>query len=453
MRPLPLKQQLFRSLARPIIASLFAIGAVSFAIGYYEIGQTHDTQLENVADVLWILTQKEINEQPVEHSDLSIFTEENKKDLAKYKDWLAFRIWKDGKLLTRSLNARPANIPPADKEFSDFYYNDHSWRAFALYIPEHKVIVEVAGEYEERQELSVLILLGLMVPLFLAFPVVILLIRKGINSGLQSLDQMTGQVQERSPLYLTKLPTEGVPPDLFPLAEAINNLMTKLEASLEHERRFTDNAAHELRTPLAIIKAQAQVAAQSEKSKERQKALTHLLSGVDGMTRLVEQLLIVARLSSQQADIGLISLTETVRQTAAELAPFALQKDITLSLEGDDSICIKAQHDMLGMLVRNLIDNAIKYTPSGGMVMLRVTTLSDKVVLEVTDNGRGIPTDERDKVFERFYRLPGSNAGGSGLGLSIVKMITKLFQADIVLESPEGHAGTCIKVIFNRLIQ
>lgn len=448
MTQLPLRQQLFRRLAWPIIAAFSVIGAVSFAAIYFEISQTHDTQLENVADVLWILMQKEINEQPVEKNNLSIFTEENKKDLAKYKDWLAFRIWKDGNLLTASLNARPKIIPPAEEGFSDFNYNGDSWRAFGLYIPEHQVIVEVAGEYEERQELSMLILLGLLVPLLFSFPVTIILIRKGINKGLHSLDEVTGQVQERSPLYLTKLPTENVPPDLLPLAAAINSLMVKLETSLEHERRFTDNAAHELRTPLAIIKAQAQVAAASEKVQERRKAITHLLAGVDGMTRLVEQLLILARLYSQKTAVAPISLTQATRLVASELAPFALQKDISLSLDGNDDITINAQHDLLCMLVRNLLDNAIKYTPDNGTVALRVYAASGKAVLEIVDSGKGIPLEEREKVFERFYRLPGSQELGSGLGLSIVQAIAQLFQAQITLDSPET-LGTRVRVVFD----
>lgn len=238
-----------------------------------------------------------------------------------------------------------------------------------------------------------------------------------------------------------------------PLTLALNHLLHRVQQALDRERQFTSNAAHELRTPLATVRAHAQVALRSGSIAESQEALRNVVQGIDRSARLVEQMLTLARLDP---DLGrnsfrIIDVGAVAEAVLVDMATTALDKHIDLSLERDepdarDGASMLAYQPGIEVLLRNLISNAIQNTPSEGRVVVQVKRIQGGVMLAVTDTGPGIPEAERDRVFERFYRPPGSRRGGCGLGLAIVARVVELHHGWVRLTVPDGHAGLRVEV-------
>ena len=213
---------------------------------------------------------------------------------------------------------------------------------------------------------------------------------------------------------------------------------------MAHEREFVDHAAHELKTPLTALKLQTQLIAKTLGDKPERKEVDELLLSVNRTARLVDQLLQLSRLSSQVITLSKINLYEVAKEVAALHAVSALQKNITLSLEGEETLMISAQPELLGTLIGTLLENAIKYTPENGSVAIKTEKLTSKAILIITDTGPGIPEDQRDRVFERFYRMNENNQPGSGLGLAIAQQVVMLLNATISLESSPGEGLSAI---------
>jgi len=235
------------------------------------------------------------------------------------------------------------------------------------------------------------------------------------------------------------------------MVEALNGLLQRMTRTLESERLFTANAAHELRTPLAAIQAQSHAARAAGGEAERQRAMDQLQRGVERGIRLVGQLLTLARLDPEQAlpDVQPTRLGEVIEAVCAELAPLALQRHQTLELEVEPDLpLLPANADMLSMLFANLVDNAIRYTQQRGHIGVTVRCESDNLLVEINDDGPGIPAAQREAVFDRFYRIAGQDQPGTGLGLAICKRIAELHQASIGLADGVGHAGLQVRVAF-----
>jgi signal transduction histidine kinase len=241
----------------------------------------------------------------------------------------------------------------------------------------------------------------------------------------------------------------GVPEEVSPLVGALNDLFGRLEQAFNSERRFTADAAHELRTPLAALKIQAQVALRSTDQAERQAALDNVLRGVDRATRLVEQLLILARVDPETAaaNYQALNLHELAANAIKDVAQMAHAKQIELSLEGAPTCLVLGDAMQLALLLRNLLDNAIRYSPVGGRVSVTLHQ-APSVALQVRDTGPGIPANEREQVLQRFYRISGSGEEGSGLGLSIVQRIATLHGAQLQLADNEQGQGLLVRVIW-----
>jgi len=314
-------------------------------------------------------------------------------------------------------------------------------------------MVQVAEPLAGRESLARHITLKMLLPTFIALPVLALLIWFGVGAGLRPLQQLKQEVKQRTASRLEPVAMAGVPEEVAPLVKALNDLFGRLQHAFEGERRFTADAAHELRTPLAALKIQAQVALRSTDATERHVALENVLRGVDRATRLVEQLLTLARVDPETAAIAFkqIDLRGLAAIVMRDLEPLAHAKQIEISLEegvasnipcnvfGDDA--------QLGLLLRNLIDNAIRYTPVGGRVSVSVRNAAG-VTLEVRDTGPGIPEAEREQVQQRFYRIAGSGQDGSGLGLSIVRRIAELHGARLELRDNDTGSGLLARVLW-----
>ncbi|MCC6656772.1 MAG: hypothetical protein IT512_01160, partial [Rhodocyclaceae bacterium] len=286
--------------------------------------------------------------------------------------------------------------------------------------------------------------------LYFALPALALLVWLAVGAGLAPLAGVAREVARRDPDNLAPLDPGRSPREVLPLVAALNALFGRLKDSLEQERRFTADAAHELRTPLAAVKTQAQVALGATGEAERSRALANVVAGTDRASRLVEQLLVLARLDPQTAlPTGQpVDLHELARQGVAELAPAAAAKGVEMGLAPGEATPVAGDAVLLAVLLRNLLDNAVRYTPSGGEVEVSVGRTSGGASLAVVDSGPGIPEAERGKVCERFHRLLGSGEDGSGLGLSIVRRIADLHRATVVLGEGPGGRGLRVEVTF-----
>jgi two-component system sensor histidine kinase QseC len=407
-----------------------------------EIDSLFDAQLAQSAQVLLGTTRHELHER-VERGDDEIPVSH------EYEQKLAFQIWDEHDLLLRSTAAPASAMADAKEGYSETTVNGQPLRVLTRWDARHEFMIQVGEPLAGRESLARHITLKLLLPTFIALPLLALLIWFGIGAGLRPLQQLKQEVKQRAANQLEPLAMTGVPEEVAPLVKALNDLFARLELAFESERRFTADAAHELRTPLAALKIQAQVALRSIDDNERNAALENVLHGVDRATRLVEQLLTLARVDPETAaasfkQMDLHSLTVSVM---ADIEPLARAKNIELIFEDGAACNVFGNDAQLGLLLRNLLDNSIRYTPNGGRVSVSVRD-TEGVVLAVRDTGPGIPKAEREQVQKRFYRIAGSGEEGSGLGLSIVRRIAELHGARIELSDNEAGQGLLARVIW-----
>ena len=258
------------------------------------------------------------------------------------------------------------------------------------------------------------------------------------------------QVAHRAPDNLAALQLAAAPAEVAPLVSSLNRLFERVRASMDNERRFTADAAHELRTPLAALRAQAQVARGSIDDNERDRALDNVISGCDRASHLIDQLLTLARLEPErfQARREPCDLRGVARLVIAELVPSAHAKRIEIELHDGPPVAVAGDTRLLGILLRNLVDNAVRYSPPGTAVGVRAGTDGRSAFLSVTDEGPGVAADERAQLGQRFHRLVGTQASGTGLGLSIAKRIAELHDATIAFAEGEGRVGLVATVTF-----
>jgi signal transduction histidine kinase len=270
-----------------------------------------------------------------------------------------------------------------------------------------------------------------------------------IRRGIAPIATVTEQVAGRAPEHLEALAPVTAPQEIRPLIDALNDLFGRVDRALDNERRFTADAAHELRTPLAAIVTQAQVASRARDAAERDQALVQIATSGRRASRLVEQLLLLARLDpAANLHKEKLRLDQLAAAVCADHGSMALDKNITLELDTSGEIAIHGHADLLRVLLRNLLDNALRYTPAGEKVGVGVTVHGSSVRLTVSDSGPGIPPAERANVMRRFHRLAGQETEGSGLGLSIVARIAELHHASVVLADGMGASGLSVQVSF-----
>jgi two-component system sensor histidine kinase QseC len=405
-----------------------------------EIDRLFDAQLAQSAQVLLGTTRHELHER-MESGDDEI------PNSHEYEQKLAFQIWDNSDLLLRSSTA-PANVMASNKEgYSDTMINSEPWRVITRWDVRHEFMIQVAEPMAARESLARHITLKLLIPSFIALPTIALLIWFGVGAGLKPLQQLSREVKQRTANRLEPVAMDGVPEEVAPLTQALNDLFSRLQQAFEGERRFTADAAHELRTPLAALRIQAQVALRSTDDSERHVALQNVLRGVDRSSRLVEQLLTLARVDPETIAINFkkVDLYVLALAAIADLAPLANVKQIKLTLEEGMSLSVLGDDNLLRLLLRNLLDNAIRYTPVGGRVTVTLHNIEGGAI-DVKDSGSGIPSTEREKVLERFYRITGNGEEGSGLGLSIVRRISELHGTRLELKDNEECMGLLVRV-------
>lgn len=420
-----------------------ATTAFAFFDAHHEIDELFDAQLAQSAKVILAQARHELEDSRHEGEEIEIEEESG----SKHEQKIAFQIFdRHGTLLLRSASAPATRLSPRSAGYSDAYIDDERWRIFSL--RRDGYLIQTGERHDLRNELTATVAQRLAYPLVFALPVLALLIWIAVGRGLAPLRRITREVMRRAPDDLAPIADPQIPQEIQPLAEALNTLLGRLASTLENERRFTADASHELRTPLAALKVQAQVAMQTGREEGRRHALRQVIEGANRAAHLVEQLLTLARLDhaatppKNEADLHAVAA-----ECLAQLAAMAVNKGVDLSLaEGHGHI--NGDPVMLGVLLRNLVDNAIRYTPPGGAVRVAVTQDKNHVMLEVCDSGPGIPETERARALERFYRITGTEESGSGLGLSIVQRIADLHRARLSLENPRDGHGLCVRVAF-----
>jgi two-component system, OmpR family, sensor histidine kinase TctE len=313
--------------------------------------------------------------------------------------------------------------------------------------PAHSVLMQVAETRGKRSKLATEIIKGVMVPQFIILPLAVLLVWMALVRGIKPLNELEQRIRARKPDDLSPIEESFIPQEVAPLVSSINDLLDRLKTSLSTQKRFLADAAHQLKTPLAGLRMQAEMAQKAGSEEDIHKSLQQIAKSSVRATHTVNQLLALARAETTGRTLpnSPIDLAELVLEVIGDSVPRALDKPIDLGYEGPERVppeCImEGNPTLLRELVRNLVDNAINYTPAGGVVTARVLVdkFSGVQVLQVEDNGPGIPEAERPLVFEPFYRVLGTNVDGSGLGLAIVQEIALQHGATLQLE--DTHPG------------
>jgi two-component system OmpR family sensor kinase len=345
--------------------------------------------------------------------------------------------------------SRPHSVLPdiTTLGFSTAETSEGRWRVYG--IQAMTKVIQVAQPMRVREQQAVDLALKTLRPFALLLPVLGFLIWFAVGSALQPLQRLTSLVKVRRVDALDPLPNERLPEEVQPLVDALNDLLSRLDAALTRERAFMADAAHELRTPLTALHLQMGTLARAQSEAERNDAMAKLSAGVQRAIRLVEQMLSFAR---QEPRIELrherVLLADVVREAVAELVPFADVKHIDLGISNSQPATVLGDPDALRTLTRNLVDNAVRYTPEGGRVDVAVDVTSAQVILKVVDNGPGIPPEERSRVLDRFYRRPGTSPPGSGLGMAIVKAIASSHGAKLLLDEGPNGKGLAVSVSF-----
>lgn len=360
-----------------------------------------------------------------------------------YQQKLLFQVWQEQGGALRML-AHSANAPhnplagTAAQGFSEAQWDGRAWRFYILHADAAPPIrVLVGQDLDIREELAGRIAWQNIIPFGIGLAALALLLAAAIRRGLRPLALLAREVQQRAAHRLHPVSLESAPRELEPVVRALRDLFGKVEAALGNERRFTADAAHELRTPLAALRAQLQVAMKTRDAAERDAALDKCLQGTDRMTHLVAQLLTLARLEAK----GEAARFETVDPAAlaaavcAELGPAAVAKRIALELEADPGPALPGLPELLRILLRNLVDNAVRYTPANGKVRVAVERRAGEVCIGVADSGPGVAPGRRGELGQRFRRLDESSAEGVGLGLSIARRIAEIHGAGLAFSS------------------
>ena len=365
---------------------------------------------------------------------------------------IQFQIWdKDARLLLKSHSAPLIPLAKNISGFSTNWVNGQLWHVFTNVDVETGMRIDVGERSDFREELEGRVTQDSIFIMLITYPFLGILIWIIVGRGLDSIRQVANEVRQKTPSSLDPVNIEAIPSEIKPLIDELNKLFGRLRDAFEREKRFAADAAHELRTPLAALKTQTQVAINIHDPSELKTALDNILAGVDRSSHVVQQLLTMSRMVPQATlqQFDEVDLVLEARTQIAEIAPQAIEKNSDIELiSEEDHIIIPGNAAAINILIRNLVDNAIRYCPEGSEIKVMVQRVDGKANLVVADNGPGIAPALRERVFERFFRLLGTKAQGSGLGLGIVAQIVEFHNAEIVLGEPEHGTGLVVTVKF-----
>ncbi|MDO8177038.1 MAG: ATP-binding protein [Undibacterium sp.] len=445
-----------------VMLSLLVVWSITAVVSYREsreeINELFDTQLEQCARIILLLDlkrmQRLVDGENNGEGSVQVIREQD-KELDHEQDHdqkvaaLPFQVWDaDGRLLLHTASAPHVSFL-AGSGFDTITDENKTWRSMALWNQHKGFQVRVFEDARQRTHLAGSITWRMLMPLLIALPGLVLLIWLSIGRGLQPLQAMSAAIAARGADKLDQIELDKVPVEVQSVVTSLNDLLQRLSHSMDQERRFTADAAHELRTPLAAIQVQAEVALAAQDRQQQDQAMRGIIEGIKHTTRLSEQLLMLARLDhvkpeSQQS----IDLSELARRCAAVHANSALEKDIELSVNAMDAVTLRGDPVLLEVMLGNLIDNAIRYTHAQGNIDIDISKQGAQIVLSVKDDGPGLSDTDKARAADRFYRGEGNGSSGSGLGLSIVERIAQVHGAKVLLEQGLRGKGLGVSVLF-----
>lgn len=429
-----------KSIRRQLLASLLptlAFGGLIAAAGIYlsvqhEFNEVFDYELKQVA----LSFREDSLGMPIP------------PPIVEEDDDLVIQIWDRAGKLVYTSDQLPILPPRAQAGYSSVDTADNRWRIFS--IDSHGYTIQVAQPKGVRHALAAGAAGRTMIPIVLLIAVLGVVIWFIIGRGLRPLNKVASAVEQRSASAMQPLSNEDLPIEVRPLVVALNHLLGRLEGALQAHRTFIADAAHELRTPLAAVQLQIQIARRARTDTERAEAFAQLEEGVKRSIHLVQQLLTLAREEPELVErvTGPVELAQLARQAVADHASLAEAKDIDIGVEGEQPVWITGNAEALRAMLGNLIDNAIRYIQRGGKIDVATHSQDNHAVLTVTDNGPGIAADLRERAFDRFWRGEGSREIGSGLGLAIVKNVVDHHGATVSLEPANHDSGLRVMVRF-----
>ncbi|MDR5866804.1 ATP-binding protein [Halomonas koreensis] len=437
------------------VASMLAIGITSYRDAAHEVEELFDARLAQNARLLEGLMRAPL---PEARRDALLATLDSALQRAeqadqriaghRYEGKVAFQVWRGERLLLRSSSAPRRPFTARQDGYGDVTLADREWRVFALSPPNDGLRVLVGEREDVRGELVTAIALRTLLPDLLGLPALAALLWWAIGWGLRPLSRLARQIQNRDPHNLQPIAAEPLPRELSTIVGALNRLLARLRDLRQREKRFIADAAHELRTPLAVLDLHAQNALATRDPDDRREALTQLRDGVARATRLVSQLLTLARLEPDQESAAVPQdgdLLHETREALAELLPLAAERGQDIRLDADEHADwrLRAEPGAIQTLLQNLVGNAMHHSPAGSRIDLALAAEPAALTLRVDDRGPGIPEHQRRQVLERFHRAgPGA---GAGLGLSIVDRLVQRHRGRLWLDTAPG-GGLRVKV-------
>ncbi|MBP6862971.1 MAG: sensor histidine kinase N-terminal domain-containing protein [Neisseriaceae bacterium] len=419
-------------------------------VAWDETNDVFDDALKESASLLLHATRHEFEFHPRPQRQ-----EEHQPDT----DDLHYQVVQQGEVVSRTKEAPLSPFVtdfPKRKGFRDMTLNGHEWRVFVIKAKDADLEVQVAQSLNKRLDILEELAENLIVPALLLLLLLVVVSALAIYYLLRPLTQMAQLLAQQSPQDLTALPMRRSSNEVNAITDALNTLLARLQATLLNERRFTADAAHELRTPLAALSMQAQLL--KRQHPELAEPLQALRQDIDRSTHLVSHLLLLARLDplNQQGEEKLhpeqlsvaALLHEQTRVFQTELAGKNMQLVVALPLESP--LQVYANRELIGIVLRNLISNALSYCPAGSTITLAASETASQTHIVVQDNGPGVSDEEVSRLTQRFYRILGTETSGSGLGLSIVQRIMELHHARLQIESGRHYAGLKFNLIFNK---
>lgn len=398
----------------------------------------HSFEEKNIDDQLWGVFDDLLKESSLGH---------------KYERKIAFQLWsKTNGVVLHSDSAPLFALSQVDHGFSETDIDGHLWHVFSIASTNGEYIIHVGQKEEIRAELTDEISNQLVMQFLIGMPILGLVIWFIVGRALSPLNRLEIALSRREASYLKPLSTRALPNEIVPIVHEINTLFVQLEQAFEHERQFTADAAHELRTPLAGLLTQAQVALRTSDETVRNQALTRIEQAVYRMTYLVQQLLTFSRIDSNTEYLAkaVTHIEKEVVQIITELDAEAYKKRIRLEFTDENVVPVMANTLLIDILIRNVIDNAIKYTPSRGEIKVSLIGTQTQLIFCVEDSGPGIAPEEYENSLKRFHRCveTAHTAQGTGLGFSIVQRIAGIHNAELSLSASEQLGGLKVKVAF-----
>jgi len=411
-----------------------------------DIDQANFTSIQNFLD-----TNKQKTPDKREINNIFSTHKEELSNHHVYETKLGFQVWDStGNLILKSANVPLIEISQNTEGFSNNEFLGYQWRVFSLSSEGGLYRAITTERLDVRNDLIGDVFFNLLVLFLLLVPVLSITIWFALSQGLSSLRNLTEQINSRSTEKLHSISINHAPSEIMTITGALNQLLSNLKDALSREKRITSDAAHELRTPLAAVKLHAELASRADNASDRKQAIEQVLKGIDRTTHLVNQLLALARLEPDSfiKKKSKLNINHILVEEAAMLAPLAQKKNIDLSVSDCEDFSAEVDDTAIRLLIRNLINNAIAYTPENGKIITSLVPVENSFNLIVEDNGPGIPEDERESVLQRFYRLQNHDATGCGIGLSIVMRVVEMHRAKLVLGNPEEGTGLRVTVTF-----